>query len=131
MGGVLLGIALVLLVFTFYVCYVYVLGVIAPTVPGEQDILTSFGGILGPIIVAGVRAVYLGLMVWIGAIILLRGVNIVTAKSEATVATPVAPAPVSSTPPKTQTTTRSICSGCGNEIQPNIKFCPYCGAKQP
>jgi len=79
---VLLAIGIGLLVFTFMVCYNYVLGVATPTAPGEESIIASFGGMLGPIILAGVRAVYLGLMVWIGAIILLRGVNLLTAKPE-------------------------------------------------
>lgn len=82
-GVILLIVGIGLLVFTFTVSYIYLTGVTTPTEPGEESIIASFGGMLGPVILAGVRAVYLGLMVWVGSIILLRGINLLTAKPEA------------------------------------------------
>ena len=91
LGASLLAIGVGLLILTFVLCYNYLLGVVTPTMPGEQSILASFGAMLGPIVLAGVRAVYLGLMVWIGSILLLRGINLLVAQLETTTTFPPIP----------------------------------------
>ena len=65
-----------LLVFTFINAYLFLieeLGVIA-----SSDMLKAFGEALGPLVVASIRVMFLGVMGWISSIITARGVQLLT-----------------------------------------------------
>ncbi|MDH5449308.1 MAG: hypothetical protein OEX77_00205 [Candidatus Bathyarchaeota archaeon] len=70
---ILIGIGL--LVFTFVNAYLFL---------GEKlsilstNLVEAFGEILGPLIETSIRVMYLGIMGWIGSIITMRGIQILT-----------------------------------------------------
>lgn len=70
---ILIGIGL--LVFTFVNAYLFL---------GEKlsilstNLIEAFGEILGPLIETSIRVMYLGIMGWIGSIITMRGIQILT-----------------------------------------------------
>ena len=76
-GFIVLFIGVALLIFTFFNAYQFLMGVleIAP----HQDLTRVFGDVLAPLISYAIRALYLGIMGWIGSILTRRGVQTITA----------------------------------------------------
>jgi len=65
-----------LLVFTFINAYLFLkeqLGILA-----APDLVSALGKVLTPLIEACIRVMYLGVMGWIGSILTIRGVNLLT-----------------------------------------------------
>ena len=64
-----------LLVFTFFSAYLFL---------GEEirllstDLIEAFGEAIGPLIETCIRIMYLGIMGWIGSILTIRGIQLVT-----------------------------------------------------
>jgi len=72
-GYVILFVGVGLLVFTFFNAYLFlkdVTGILA-----SPDLTEVFGQSLAPLIEACIRAIYLGIMGWIGSILTVRGVH--------------------------------------------------------
>lgn len=65
------------LLFTFASAYQLLTGVL--NIPSSEDLMSAFGDVLGPLILYAIRALYLGIMGWIGSIMTRRGVQITTA----------------------------------------------------
>jgi len=73
---IVLLVGVILLVFAFFNAYIFLqedLNIISTS--GLEDL---FGGALGPLIEACVRVMYLGIMGWIGSIVTIRGVQLLT-----------------------------------------------------
>jgi len=85
-GFAVLFIGVAVLVFTFYNVYLLLIGVLA--IPGSQDLMDLFGRALAPLIESAIRALYLGIMGWIGSILTRRGVQIITSEREEAKAKP-------------------------------------------
>jgi len=81
-GYATLIVGIVLLVVTFFNAYLFLLGVLK--IPPSGDLMRAFGETLAPLIEAGIRAIYLGIMGWIGSILTRRGVQVITSPSGAT-----------------------------------------------
>lgn len=75
-GFTVLAIGVGLLVFTFFSAYGFLTAGISPI--STQDLIQTFGEALGPLIGAAIQVMFLGVMGWIGSLITLRGVAIVT-----------------------------------------------------
>jgi len=75
-GFIVLFVGVALLVFTFFNAYLFLRELLA--IVTSPDLMESFGQALAPLIEACIRAVYLGIMGWIGSILTVRGVNILT-----------------------------------------------------
>lgn len=72
-GLVILAVGIVLLIITFVDAYLLLWGL------GEivvMDLSSLFGEALAPLITATIRAIYLGIMGWIGSIMTVRGIQI-------------------------------------------------------
>ena len=65
-----------LLVFTFINAYIFLIEEL--NILGSSDMLKAFGEALGPLIVASIRVMFLAVMGWIGSIITIRGVQLLT-----------------------------------------------------
>lgn len=75
-GIIILFVGVALLVFTFINAYVFIqtpLGIIA-----SGDLAGVFGQALGPLIQASIHLMYLGIMGWIGSLLTVRGIPLVT-----------------------------------------------------
>jgi len=103
----ILLVGVILLVFVFFNAYLFLqkdLSVIYTS--GLEDL---FGEALGPLIEACIRVMYLGIMGWIGSIVTIRGVQLLTSpKPEAKPETvpkvePVTKSPKSSRQPSAKT----------------------------
>jgi hypothetical protein len=75
-GFSVLAIGVILLIFTFFSAYGFLTAGISPI--STQDLIQTFGEALGPLIGAAIQVMFLGVMGWIGSLITLRGVAIVT-----------------------------------------------------
>lgn len=75
-GFAVLAIGVGLLLFTFFSAYGFLTTGISPI--STQDLIQTFGEALGPLIAAAIQVMFLGVMGWIGSLITLRGVAIVT-----------------------------------------------------
>ncbi|TRO54638.1 hypothetical protein E2P63_00865, partial [Candidatus Bathyarchaeota archaeon] len=75
-GITVLGIGVVLLIFTFFSAYGLLTADLSPI--STQDLVQSFGEALGPLIAAAIHTMYLGVMGWISSLITIRGVTIIT-----------------------------------------------------
>jgi len=75
-GYVTLFIGVALLAFTFASAYLFLGN--DPSIPGSPDLVTVFGEALAPLIVTCIRIMYLGVMGWIGSVLTIRGVQLVT-----------------------------------------------------
>ena len=75
-GFIVLFVGVAVLLFTLYNAYQFLLDV--PHIGGSQDLMTLFGNALAPLIMYAIRALYLGIMGWIGSILTRRGVQIIT-----------------------------------------------------
>ncbi|MBS7609848.1 hypothetical protein KEJ36_05290 [Candidatus Bathyarchaeota archaeon] len=83
--GELLGfsslfIGIVLLIFTFFSAYAFLREELS--LVGSSDLIRTFGETLAPLMKAAIHAIYLGIMVWIGSIITLRAIQIITGLSK-------------------------------------------------
>jgi len=76
-GFAVLFIGVALLLFTFISAYQFLIGVLEITT--SQDLMSLFGEALAPLISYAIRALYLGIMGWIGSILTRRGVQTITA----------------------------------------------------
>jgi len=80
---VVLLVGVILLVFAFFNAYVFLqrdLGIVSTS--GLENL---FGEALGPLIEASIRVMYLGIMGWIGSIVTIRGVQLLTSPKPETV----------------------------------------------
>jgi len=75
-GYVTLFIGVALLAFTFASAYLFLSN--NPTIAGSPDLVTVFGIALAPLIETCIRVMYLGVMGWIGSLLTIRGVQLVT-----------------------------------------------------
>ncbi|MFP3951570.1 MAG: hypothetical protein ACLFVP_05470 [Candidatus Bathyarchaeia archaeon] len=75
-GFLLLGIGIVLLLLTFTTAYGFLRGVLEIQLSG--DIMHVFGEAMAPLVETSVKAIFLGIMGWIGSILTNRGVQILT-----------------------------------------------------
>jgi len=75
-GYVTLFIGVALLAFTFASAYLFLSS--NPTIAGSPDLVTVFGTALAPLIEACIRIMYLGIMGWIGSLLTIRGIQLVT-----------------------------------------------------
>jgi uncharacterized protein with PQ loop repeat len=73
LGIAVLLFGLALLGFTFYEAYVFLLGNVQITGTEFTDV---FGSSIGALITACIKIIYLGVMVWIGALVTARAVTI-------------------------------------------------------
>jgi hypothetical protein len=89
LSGILtLSIGIILLAFTFFCAYGFLIGGLS--IPGTQNIVQTFGQAFAPLIEAIIRVLYLGIMGWIGSIPTVRGVQLLK-KEKAEVAPPPQP----------------------------------------
>lgn len=75
-GFLVLFIGVIVLLFTFYNAYLFLYGISA--ILPSSDLMATFGEALAPLIETCIRAIYLGIMGWIGSILTRRGVQTVT-----------------------------------------------------
>ena len=75
-GFTVLAIGVGLLIFTFFSAYGFLTAGISPI--STQDLIQTFGEALGPLIAAAIQVMYLGVMGWIGSLITIRGVTVMT-----------------------------------------------------
>jgi len=75
-GYVTLFIGVGLLAFTFASAFLLLSN--NPTIAGSPDLVTVFGTALAPLIETCIRIMYLGIMGWIGSLLTIRGVQLVT-----------------------------------------------------
>ena len=73
-GIVVLSIGIILLAFTFFCAYGFLVGGL--NILGSQNIVQTFGQAFAPLIEAIIRILYLGVMGWIGSIPTIRGVQL-------------------------------------------------------
>lgn len=81
-GFATLGVGVALLIITFLTAYGFLKGLLGIQLSG--DIMTAFGDALAPLVETCVRAIFLGLMGWIGSILSRRGVQILISPVERT-----------------------------------------------
>jgi hypothetical protein len=75
-GITVLGVGVALLIFTFVSTYGFLTQSLQ--IITSQDLVQTFGETLVPLIATCIRVMYLGVMGWIGSLITIRGVTIVT-----------------------------------------------------
>jgi hypothetical protein len=75
-GTVVLALGLALLAFTFVSAYAFLAQDL--TILTSTDIATTFGDALAPLISTCIRIMYLGIMGWIGSLLTIRGVTILS-----------------------------------------------------
>jgi hypothetical protein len=88
-GITVLMIGVALLIFTFINAYGFLtqnLSIVA-----TQDLVTTFGGALAPLITTCIHIMYLGVMGWIGSLITIRGVTIIAHAPQKPTAIPQKP----------------------------------------
>jgi hypothetical protein len=90
-GVTVLCIGVTLLIFTFVSAYGFLTENIVPL--STQDLVQTFGGALGPLIAAAVHIMYLGVMGWIGSLVTIRGVTLMTNAPKTETTTPTAQTP--------------------------------------
>ncbi|RLI36631.1 hypothetical protein DRO55_03165 [Candidatus Bathyarchaeota archaeon] len=77
-GFVVLFVGVAVLLFTFYNAYLLLNEILEIEV--SQDLMSLFGEALAPLIVYSIRALYLGIMGWVGSILTRRGVQTITSE---------------------------------------------------
>ncbi len=83
-GFAVLFMGVAVLLSTFVTAYQLMIGVLE--IPKSGDLLNLFGSAFAPLIVYAIRALYLGIMGWIGSILTRRGVQtIISLPQEGTV----------------------------------------------
>jgi len=93
----MLGIAL--LTFTFISAYIFLTASLA--IIASEDLATTFGVALAPLISTCIRIMYLGVMGWIGSLVTIRGVTII-AHAPATLNGVAPPQPMAEPRPQPQ-----------------------------
>jgi len=73
-GFITLAVGIILLVFTFYNANMLLQGIRG--LAASQDLMRAFGEALAPLIETCIRAIYLGIMGWIGSVLSMRGVQL-------------------------------------------------------
>lgn len=86
-GITVLMIGITLLIFTFVSAYGFLVSGLSIIV--SQDLTETFGEALGPLIATCIHIMYLGVMGWIGSLVTIRGVTIITHAPQ--IPTPVQP----------------------------------------
>lgn len=71
-GYVMLSVGAVLLIITFYFAYLFLYSDMSNMIP--SDIVQVFGQSLAPLVSACIRAIFLGIMGWVGSIFTARGI---------------------------------------------------------
>ena len=79
-GLAVLGIGVGLLVFTFIVAYLFLVG--SPAIFVGEGLENAFAGILGPLVTVCIRVMFLGVMGWIGGVLSSRGIHLLLATAE-------------------------------------------------
>jgi hypothetical protein len=74
-GITVLMIGVALLIFTFISAYGFLTQNLS--IMATEDLVTTFGGALAPLIATCIRIMYLGVMGWIGSLVTIRGVTII------------------------------------------------------
>ena len=82
-GTVVLMIGVGLLIFTFASAYLFLTSELSIFTSG--DLIRTFGDSLAPLIVTSIHIMYLGIMGWIGSILTIRGVTILSQARQTTV----------------------------------------------
>ena len=82
-GFIILFIGVGVLLFTVFNSYLLMVGVL-DIEWGSEDLMRLFGEALAPLIVYAIKALYLGIMGWVGSILTRRGVQTLTFKREET-----------------------------------------------
>jgi len=90
-GVTVLCIGVTLLIITFLSAYGFLTESIIPL--STQDLVQTFGEALGPLIAAAIHIMYLGVMGWIGSLVTIRGVTIMTNAPKAETTTPTTQTP--------------------------------------
>lgn len=72
---ILLGIGVVLLILTFYMAFTLI-GAEIDAISSSLNLSEAIGEILGPIVEAIIKVMYLGVMGWTGSIATIRGVQL-------------------------------------------------------
>ena len=75
-GYVVLFIGVGLLIFTFASAYLFLSSDLS--IMGSPDLVAVFGDALAPLIVTCIRIMYIGVMGWIGSLLTIRGVQLLT-----------------------------------------------------
>jgi hypothetical protein len=75
-GITVLIVGVALLIFTFVSAYTFLTR--DPSIETSQDLASTFGGALAPLIVTCIHIMYLGVMGWIGSLLTIRGMTIIT-----------------------------------------------------
>ncbi len=99
-GVTVLCIGVTLLIITFVSAYGFLTESIVPL--STQDLVQTFGGALGPLIAAAIHIMYLGVMGWVGSLVTIRGVTIMTNAPKAETVTPTAQTPQQKAQPQPQ-----------------------------
>ena len=81
-GFAVLFVGVAVLIFTFYNSYLLLTDIMEISLLG--DLMAVFGEALSPLIQTCIRAIYLGIMGWIGSILTRRGVQTVTLERKGT-----------------------------------------------
>jgi hypothetical protein len=87
-GVTVLCIGIALLIITFVSAYGFLTESIVPL--STRDLVQAFGGALGPLIAAAIHIMFLGVMGWIGSLVTIRGVTLMTNAPKAETTTPKA-----------------------------------------
>jgi hypothetical protein len=95
-GITVLGIGVALLVFTFISAYGLLGSATNPSDTGGLEQI--FGSALAPLIGTAIRIMYLGVMGWIGSLLTIRGVTIITHTPQMPTVAPQKPIPVPEKP---------------------------------
>lgn len=85
-GIIVLSIGVALLVFTFASAYGFLTQSLS--ILASSDLIQTFGEALAPLISTCIRVMYLGVMAWIGSLLTIRGVTILS-QTRPTLATPI------------------------------------------
>lgn len=75
-GTAVLGIGIALLIFTFVSACIFLTESLQ--IVTTQDLVQNFGIALAGLIATSIRVMYLGVMGWIGSLITIRGVNLIS-----------------------------------------------------
>jgi outer membrane biosynthesis protein TonB len=75
-GTIVLSIGVALLVFTFASTYGFLTQSLS--ILASSDLVQTFGEALAPLISTCIRVMYLGVMAWIGSLLTIRGVTIIS-----------------------------------------------------
>jgi hypothetical protein len=82
-GTVVLIVGVALLVFTFASAYGFLTQSLS--IITSSDLTRTFGDALGPLITTSIHVMYLGVMGWVGSILTIRGVTILSQARQTTV----------------------------------------------